>query len=332
MPFDKLCRLVPKGLPIFYKVHLPLLSRLNLQKKRFSETYFLYYFTKYRQQLYQEIMEGCKNKKLTNISITGLQCTGKSYFLADFVLRQRALGEKLEFRILYINSSRTFLSEPVNYIFIELLSAICFDFDLEKIAYENLVEMKELPQKINSQTELLECLIFLKRRWFLTQPELLQNFFQLLREYYEFKGKMLLCVWDQLNELYRSSNDSDEQRIFKVIDNDKCFHCRLVSASNTNENMINRNSTLNITFEINPFLVFANKSEGNENELFELVLAEAIYVRPSDILPNQIYIYAKQVFELINESIIEYLYYKKQKFSSKTFEEAKKTYLENRKN
>ena len=106
MPFDKLCRLVPKGLPIFYKVHLPLLSRLNLQKKRFSETYFLYYFTKYRQQLYQEIMEGCKNKKLTNISITGLKCTGKSYFLADFVLRQRALGEKSEFRILYINSNQ----------------------------------------------------------------------------------------------------------------------------------------------------------------------------------------------------------------------------------
>jgi len=192
--------------------------------------------------------------------------------------------------------------------------------------------MKELPQKINSQKELLECLIFLERTGFLIEPELLQIFFQLLREYYEFKGKKLIFIWDQLNELYQKSCDSTKRGIFKAIDNDKCFHCRLVSASNTNENMINRNSTLNITFEINPFLVFANKSEGNENELFELVLAEAIYVRPSDILPNQIYIYAKQVFELINESIIEYLYYKKQKFSSKTFEEAKKTYLENRKN
>ena len=336
-PFDKLTNLVKNGLPIFYKTNSHLLSRLQLQNERFEQNNFIYYFTKYRQQLYQEITELCKNKN-KKISMTGLQCSGKSYFLADFVLRERALGKNSMFRILYINNSKAFLSDPGEYMFIELLTAICFDFDLEKMHNENFTEINELPSKINSQKEIIECLSLFKTNGI--NHKLLKKFLQLLKIYYESDyelenikiKKKLILVWDQLNDLFKNNSDSQKQKIFNSIDDIICFHCRLVSASNTNQNMQNRNSNFNDQFEINPFLCFANISERNEKELFELILAETTYFHPSNIKATQLDTYARQLFIYLNESIIEYFYYKKQNISSMTFEEAKKNYLENRKN
>ena len=338
-PFDKLMNLVNNGLPIFYKTNSHLLSRQQLQQERFEPNYFIYYLTKYRQELYQKITELCENKNI-KISITGLQCSGKSYFLADFVLRQRTLGKNSMFRILYINDSKAFLSDPNEYMFIELLSALCFDFELVSMNNENLTEINELPKKINSQKEILECLIFFKRKGI--NSILFQTFLQLLKSYYEFDyeldnikiKKKLILVWDQLNDLFKNNNDPEEPKIFNSIDNSNCFHCRLVSASNINQNIPNRNSNYNIPvqFEINPFLCFANYSKRNEKELFELILAEAAYFHPKDITEIKMETYARQLFKYLNESIIEYFYYKKEIISSITFEKAKIAYFENRKN
>ena len=336
-PFDELIQKTPDGLPNFYKVNGNLLSRQGLQKDRFSKTEFTYYFTKYRQKISEELIKDCKMEtKFNRFSITGLQCSGKSFFLADFVLRQRALGEKSDFRILYVNATKFFLQEPKPYLFVELLAAVCFDIDLASSESESI---SELPSEITSEKQIVQCLKFLLKRqneWFQNRS-LFTEFLEKLKDFYNSKGKKLILLWDQINELFKIQYEF-EKTIFKAIAEAKNFDIRIVSASNTNEEMEDRkNNESNKEIEINPYLSFADTSEGNENEneLYELILAEAKDQknRPVDIKESEIAAYVKALLKLIDNSIIEYFYFKftAKNICSLKFEDAKKKYDNERK-
>ena len=335
-PFNELIEKAPTGLPNFYKVNSFLISRKFLQTSndRFSRKHFLYYFTNYRQQVSSELLQICKEQKMVKkISITGLQCSGKSYFLADFVLRQRALGKESDFRILYINCSESFIQNTEG-LFFELLATVCFDLDLLELSHQKLTLISQLPTKLDSQKEIVECLMFLRHLSFSKLGSKLHSFLELLKEYYQRIGKILMLIWDQINELFRPDHFI-KQNIFEEIDRSDCFDIRIVSASNTNENLQKRKTDMeNTEIEINPFLSFSNFSEGNERELYELILAEAKQKenRPFDIPDEEpkIVDYAKELVNFVGNSIIEYFYFKRGGVSIFTFEEAKKSYYGNR--
>ena len=99
----------PSEMPNFYSINKRILSMNILQENRYFEEEFLYYNTKYRSEMKNQIDEYLSSNLNQRLFLKGLMTTGKSYFLSDYVLRKRAQGKNAKVRILYINNSEGFL-------------------------------------------------------------------------------------------------------------------------------------------------------------------------------------------------------------------------------
>ena len=93
----------------------------GLQNDRFRDEKFLYLQTKSRKKIFDELMILIESKEKCILSLTGLQGSGKSHFLADFVLRNRLEFKSSKMRILYVNNCAQYVESPFEYIFYELL-------------------------------------------------------------------------------------------------------------------------------------------------------------------------------------------------------------------
>jgi len=74
-------------LPDFYSVNQRVLSMNNMQKDRFRNDRFIYLQTKQRKNMFVQMMNEINSKKKGKLTVSGLQGSGKSHFLADFVFR-----------------------------------------------------------------------------------------------------------------------------------------------------------------------------------------------------------------------------------------------------
>ena len=140
-----------KEFPKFYKIDSTLLSPNLLQQDRYLESNFTYLSTKYRDLIYEKIQ---KNQESEKIVLTGIQSSGKSFFLSDFVLRQRSLGENSKNRVLYVNNSEEYWANPIRYIINELIYALCFDCDEDKML-DDLADPPYQNSQINSKNQII---------------------------------------------------------------------------------------------------------------------------------------------------------------------------------
>ena len=282
-----------------------MISRNLLQQDKYNQAYFLYYFTEIRKQYYNEIIEFLKTKK--QILINSAQGSGKSYFLSDLVLRQRILGSDSEFRILYINSSENYLKQSRSYLFLELLATVSMDFD-ENSKWSFCV-LEKLPKIIENPKKLLDCLFFVKSSSNNAFPKNIIVLLTLLKEYYNTKGKKFVLIWDQVNELYRKTNEyHSEIEIYKMLDNNECFDCCVIGSTNNVKDIIIRLDLAyedDFIFELNPFLMFSTEKK----ELLPLIYEEAIGFHPKDNNEKDILSYAEKLFNYLEGSLTEYYYY-----------------------
>ena len=152
--FDVINQLAGKPLPEFYLINKIALSLNELQLGRFLEKNFLYLHTTHRKTIFDKMTNLMNSKKFTS-GLTGLQGTGKSHFLADFVLRHRLSFDKSKIRIMYINNSVLYFANPTNYILNELIYMVCLDLNIDQFNMEE--DSVEIPENIiNNSNDIIK--------------------------------------------------------------------------------------------------------------------------------------------------------------------------------
>lgn len=283
----------PPELPKFYSISKRILSLNSLQQNRYFEEEFLYYHTKYRCEMGNQIDECINSNLRSKFHLKGLMATGKSYFLSDYVLRKRVKGKNAKFRILYINNSVEFIRCPLSYLFNEIIFMLNSDFN--EIIDE--VSLKIWFEKLNEDQS--------SKAW-----GKYMDFLFCLKKYFNYKGIKMILIWDQINVLYRTSKMiKDEIKIYKDLTNSHTFFDHIIlSASSNNEEINIKNEKVSI-IEMNPFEVF------NKTEFLNLIQEEISLwnLVPNDIKKENISEYTKYISELsdiLNFSISEYHSYK----------------------
>jgi len=311
-----------KELPDLYSVNISLLSPNILQQEKYPEGIFTYYCTKYRKQMLSDV----KNiiEKTNKIILTGIQDSGKSYFLSDFVLRHRLSGKDSEYRFIYVNNSEELTKDYETYIFSELIYAFCFD------SMEDC-ELKDFPPPPviygESKNQIFQWIQYLYKKF---NQHSLKDFLKKIKVYFNGKGIKVILVWDQINVLHRKETDIKKSlKIFEVFEKKKLFDLIFLSASNMNDRIYKIRSE-DEKIEVNPFLVFS------ESELQELIRLDCEKNHPKDI--HDLTKYAKEVFVLTQGSLSEYHHYKTAwnwnlfncKINEMTFRQIKDNYLKKR--
>ena len=284
-----------KKMPNLYAIDRMTLSMNELQSDRYMEREFLYYNTLYRDSIREKIECLLTEPKNRKIHLVGLMGSGKSYFLSDYVLRNRFQGPEHKFRILYINNSQEFLSDHINYLFNEIKYMVCLDFENNKFDFEGWLEklyQSRFPRKHSIYFEFLEE----------------------LKIYYKSRGISLILIWDQINVMYRmkKQNKLGFQIYSELTGNESYFDHMVLSASNNNQE-INIEASKIITIEMNPFDIF------NKKELVNLIEAETEFFKliPLDVNKENIFEYVSALSESLNFSVTEYYFYKFTAWDSK---------------
>ena len=286
-------------LPDFYSVNKKVLSMNKMQKDRFRDDSFLYMQTKLRKKLFNQMMNEINTKKNCRLTLTGLQRSGKSQFLADFVLRNRLNNQRL--RILYINDGEQYFGNWNKYIRNEIIYMICLDLDIANFQPKKTFKKEEL----KGTDDIIEWLLYLENH---VSNENLLEFLRNLSTYYREKGIKMLVIWDQINVMGRTiyGDKQDAQRLYqKITSPDEFFDFIFLSASNNNENIKDtENRDVSQILEVNPFEVF------NHVEFSQLVKHECdLYnYKPNNVqeIPNDL----EELCELLNYSISEFFSYK----------------------
>jgi len=287
-----------EDLPKFYSVDNILISMNKLQNDRFNRDKFLYLQTNYRNEKFNQIMNLIKSEGELKLALTGLQGSGKSHFLADFVLRNRLISKKSNLRILYINHSGQYLSLPYSYILNEIKYMVSLDIDISQFEMTN---SSSPPDKITGSDDIILWLLFVHQNLFY---ENIKMFLTKLKIYYTEIGIKLVIIWDQINVLERDENKND--LLYQEVTRDfSLFHCIFLSASNNNK--VIKAATFNEYFtieEIDPFKVF------DKNEFCKLVkiLIEKYDYKPMDFI--NLKNYHQDLCKFLNYSISEFLCYK----------------------
>jgi len=223
--------------------------------------------------------------------VVGLQGSGKSHFLSDFVLRTR-IQESDKFRVFYVNNNELFAQGPRQYLDNELKYMVATDAEMEiiKETFLSLSDEKDIPT-------FLKCLMRLKK-------------------HYNSRGIKLVLVWDQINVMNRENVIKKSPNAFSVyrelIEVDY-FDDRILSASNNNEDINEMKSYKKI--DINPFKVF------NILQFLQLIRAEAKSFKPNDVISpkdkqdeekeeEEINDYSNELGRILWFSISEYCFFK----------------------
>ena len=167
-----------KPLPEFYCIDNIALSLNSLQRDRYPGKKFRYCLTEDRKAKIVEILQLIEND-VSFIKLTGMPGLGKSYFLSDFVLRQRVQGKSSPFRIIYVNNSDEYLTFPYRYLLNELKFMLFCEFSID------LVRGKLLAMLVDDSIESLK------------------NNLKWLKNYYNGQGIKVVLIWDQINAIDR---------------------------------------------------------------------------------------------------------------------------------
>ena len=333
--FDVINQLAGKPLPEFYLINKIALSLNELQLGRFLEKNFLYLHTTHRKTIFDKMTNLMNSKKFTS-GLTGLQGTGKSHFLADFVLRHRLSFDKSKIRIMYINNSVLYFANPTNYILNELIYMVCLDLNIDQFNMEE--DSVEIPENIiNNSNDIIKWLLFLHKK---KSVEKIKVFVECLKSYYNKIGIKLVIVWDQINVFSQEDkkNQNMELELYKSFSKSyEFFDCILLSASNNNKQI---NSSTDSGWkpldQLDPVQVF------DHDEFSKLLKFETYcyHYLPNDINNNENFEkFAAELSQLTNYSISEYFSYKKAfrdeeektfLFNSKSWQEIKRIYKERR--
>ena len=307
---DLKSKLEDNTLPNFYRISTRFVSPNPIMETRFMKPHFSYYFSNYLQKQYKALIARLKYK--SKIAIKGFEASGKSYFLSDFVLRQRLLASTSNFCIFYIHCSKNFLHDPIKYLLNEILYMITIYMkDDENVEDLTLDEISEFPDTIESLQSLLECYNCLKGSTF-PDSQLYYQFFKLLKRYYNDKDKRFILIIDQINDLYGFIKPQTIS-FYEAIDNCECFDCvGVCEAYNNNANYSKRNRKNDISLEISPFEIFSSKRK----ELLKVIYEETGDFKPLDIDKRSFHDYSEKLFNLLKGSVVEYSYYKE--FNVKT--------------
>ena len=283
-------------LPSFYSVDLSKLSPNELQSKKYLQEKFTYYLTEYRKKKLEEMKQipFFRFKRY----LTGIQDSGKSFFLSDFVLRQRFLCKESKYRILYINNSAKFIKSQVRYIMNELIYTFCFDTEdkgeLKDMKYPPIIE-----KNIDTKNQIVHWLYYLQKNFEIGNYRPLYDFFKEVKQYYQSNNIEFILIWDQINVLYRKK--SDFQTILNQFCNPWFFDWVLLSASNNNK------ETIEVSKEDYEIKMDSSKTF-NESELKHLIRLDAENYHPFDTIDMEQYV--KDVFKLTEGSLSEYHHYK----------------------
>ena len=285
--YDEIAQQIQGDLPIFYNVNKIALSMNLLQYDRYLEEDFLYYQTNYSKTIKEKIDKIFYEKENCTVLLKGLQGSGKSYFLSDFVLRNRINGIDSKLRILYVNNSDFYMQKPLLYIFNELKYMLCFDIAKNDQFSKEIMKWFQLFKEYPEFYDIKKFLAFLKKE-------------------FNLKGIKMILVWDQINILYRKKADSQNafNYFVEIINNYTFFNVIFLSASNNNEQINTIKAAFSIEFD--PFQVFTM------NEIYNLIKIESFNLyRPKDIDNLKVDEYSISLCSSFDNSISEYYYYKK---------------------
>ena len=283
--------------PSFYSVDLSKISPNELQSKKYLQEKFTYYLTEYRKKKLEEMKQipFFRFKRY----LTGIQDSGKSFFLSDFVLRQRFLCKESKYRILYINNSAKFIKSEVMYIMDELIYTFCFDTEdkgeLKDMKYPPIIE-----KNIDTKNQIVHWLYYLQKNFEIGNYRPLYDFFKEVKQYYQSNNIEFILIWDQINVLYRKK--SDFQTILNQFCNPWFFDWVLLSASNNNK------ETIEVSKEDYEIKMDSSKTF-NESELKHLIRLDAKNYHPLDT-KKYLKKYVEDVFKLTEGSLSEYHQYK----------------------
>jgi len=316
----------PKELPNFYSVNACVISPNLLQPDKYLDNKFTYYLTEYRKQILGQIKQVPQEK--LKIILTGIQDSGKSYFLSDYVLRQRSLCKDSDCRILYINNSEEYCKMPLDYIISELVYELCFECEDEN----ELSDFEYPPRKdktITSKNQIVHWISYLRDHLTLVDLSSLRRFMKRMKKFLNAKGKKVILIWDQIHILYKKKASALDEKIFNIFCSRAIFD--LIFVTSNGYDPIFKISLEDFQLYVNPFQMF------NEIELKKLIRLDCDNYHPKDIMDLEIY--TDMVLELIEGSISEYHLYKKIwnwsgfqcKILEKTFHEIKNDYITTRK-
>jgi len=313
-----------KELPHFYSVNASLLSSNLLQKDKYLENHFSYYFTEHRKTIYDEIQKVPKGT--LKVVLNGIQDSGKSFFLSDYVLRQRFFGKESNSRITYINNSEEFVKDQTMYIMRELIYALCLDLE-EENELKDLEYPPIIDKNIKTKNQITHWLHYLDKDF---DVEPLKKFLIAIKEYLNKKGIKVVLVWDQINVLFRLGSLESFKELFKTLCSYIYFDLILVSASNNNQQIYDIVRKDDHVLNVNPFEIF------NEDELKKLISLDCETYHPKNF--KDVVSYTNKVFELVQGSLSEYHHFKKAWYwgdfkcdiSLNTYEEIKEEYKNSR--
>ena len=292
-------KLSEQPLPDYYSVNQKVLSLNRMQNERFRDDNFIYLHTKLRKKLFDQMMKEIMEKDKSILALTGLQGSGKSHFLADFVLRNRL--KKSNLRILYINNGQEYFASSFEYMMNEIIYMVCLDLDFANFKQKDNFKKEE----IKGADDIIEWLKFLQKY---QTNENLMEFLRNLKMYYKKQGIKLLVIWDQINIMGRKIYEmkrADHMVYEQILQPERFFDFIFLSSSNNNE-QIKEIQSRNVSqiLEINPFEVF------DQEEFTRLVRYECdLYnYKPKDVqtIPK----FFEELFQLLNYSISEFLSYK----------------------
>ena len=292
-------KLSEQPLPDYYSVNKMVLSLNRMQNDRFRDDSFIYLHTKLRKKLFDQMMGQIMEKETKILALTGLQGSGKSHFLADFVLRNRL--KKSNLRILYINNGQEYFANYSGYIMREIIYMVCLDLDFANFQPKDKFQKEE----IKRADDIIEWLIHLLD--YQSEDNLIE-FLKNLKTYYQKQGIKLLVIWDQINimgrEIYKM-NQTAHMIYNKITTTNEFFDFIFLSASNNNEPIKEiQNRNVSQILEVNPFEVF------NQEEFSRLVRYECdLYnYKPKNFKKNSNYF--EELFQLLNYSVSEFLSFK----------------------
>lgn len=289
-----------KKLPSKYSIPYVYISMNNLLPGQYFENMFSYFLTKYRKKLIKTTNNFLKSD-YNYFLISSIQPSGKSCFLIDLLLRIRLEEEYSNFRVLYINNKHIFSDNPYQYIVLELIYQLYDDIDQNQ-AIQNF-PLPPLAIFHKEKNQLINWLYFLESKNNLEAVEYLLEFFINLKLYIDSLGKKCILIWDQIDNLYCPC-EKKEKIWFDAICRSEFFDFLILCTSDINGNFYWKEYKNVYHLEINPHKVFQTE------ELRSLINYETKSNLPIDI-SSQIQDYAKEVYNMIEGSLLKYQTYKK---------------------
>jgi len=323
--------------PNFYSVDPIVISRNFLQPDRYFEAKFRYCNTVYRQSIFEKINQIISSNDQSKIKLTGLQGSGKSFFLSDYVLRKRILGKTAKTRIFYINNSDKFIQDSWSYFFKELVYMLIFDLEMDQKDFKEISLEIDFGKPIENPQDIFQWLLFLNENQSEEKKGFFFDFLQKLKKYFNNLNIKLILIWDQIKSFFRDEhkNNSNIYTFGNLTQSFTYFDHIMLSASNINQELQNLDESF-LKIDIMPFKVFTKIELRN---LVKTEFSSYSHYRPNDKKKEEFEKYSLDLCEFLHYSISEYFIYKKTSWdienkilqiNAKSFSDLRANYLEKR--